>query len=526
MLKQGLVYKSVCVMKYPIGIQSFEKIRTEGYVYVDKTRFIYELADRGCHYFLGRPRRFGKSLLVSTMEAYFSGRKDLFHGLAIETLEKEWTTFPILHLDLNTRNYENRESLLAELNKYLEGWESLYGDRFKDRAPEERLSHIIELAYHQTGKRVVLLVDEYDKPLIQAMGDERLQDEYRNILKAFYSVVKTYDKYIKFGFFTGVSKFGKVSIFSDLNNLQDISMDNRYIDICGITEKEIHSYFGTSVNELAAANGMSHDEVSAKLKEQYDGYHFETDSVGIYNPFSLLNTFAKLKFKDYWFETGTPSFIVRLLQKHKYMLPDLTKERISDDVLNSIDSESRNPIPLIYQSGYLTIKGYDGRFRKYLLGFPNKEVESGFLNYLLPYYTPGRDKSEFDIGNFVNDAECGRPDMFMKRLQSMFADTDYKIVGDAELYFQNALYLIFKIMGFYIDVERTTSNGRMDAVIKTSGYIYIIECKLDKSAKEALAQIDDNDYAAPFEMDKRTLYKIGVNFSSETRGVDGYEIRL
>lgn len=512
------------MMKYPIGIQDFEKIRTEGFVYVDKTRHIYNLADLGCYYFLGRPRRFGKSLLISTMEAYFSGKKELFRGLDIEKLEKEWVSYPILHIDLNTRNYENKDSLLAELNKYLEGWEAIYGDKFKDRAPEERLSHVIELAYKKTGKRVVLLVDEYDKPLIQAMGNESLQDEYRNILKAFYSVVKTYDRYIKFGFFTGVSKFGKVSVFSDLNNLQDISMDNRYIDICGITEDEIHEYFEEPVNELASSNGMSYDEVSAKLKKQYDGYHFKRNSVGIYNPFSLLNTFAKLEFNDYWFETGTPSFIVYLLQRHKYMLPDMTKEKISDDVLNSIDSASKNPIPLIYQSGYLTIKGYDERFKKYLLGFPNKEVENGFLNYLLPYYTPGRDKSEFDIGEFVNDVESGNPEKFMKRLQAMFADTDYKIVGDAELYFQNAMYLIFKVMGFYIDVERTTSNGRMDAVIQTSDYIYIIECKLDNPPTDAICQIDDNGYAAPFAMDKRKLYKIGVSFSSETRGVEDWQI--
>ena len=315
-------------MKYPIGIQNFESLRKDGFLYVDKTRLVYELATDSRYYFLGRPRRFGKSLLISTFEAYFSGKKELFAGLDIEKLEKDWETYPILHLDLNTRKYDTKEALLAELNKNLEAWETVYGDKFKDRAPEERLSHIIEFAYKQTGKRVVLLVDEYDKPLLQTIGNAALQDEYRNILKAFYSVVKTYDKYIKFGFFTGVTKFGKVSVFSDLNNLQDISMDKRYIDVCGITEEEIHRYFEEPLQELAKANGMTYDEAAAKLKEQYDGYHFEYGTEGIYNPFSLLNTFAKQSFKDYWFETGTPTFLVQLLQERKYVLPDLTHEII------------------------------------------------------------------------------------------------------------------------------------------------------------------------------------------------------
>lgn len=512
-------------MKYPIGIQDFAKIRKDGYVYIDKTKLVYDIASLGSYYFLGRPRRFGKSLLISTFEAYFSGKKELFAGLDIEKLEKDWETYPILHLDLNTRKYDTKEAMLAELNKNLEAWETVYGDKFKDRAPEERLSHIIEFAYKQTGKRVVLLVDEYDKPLLQTIGNAALQDEYRNILKAFYSVVKTYDKYIKFGFFTGVTKFGKVSVFSDLNNLQDISMDKRYIDVCGITEEEIHRYFEEPLQELAKANGMTYDEAAAKLKEQYDGYHFEYGTEGIYNPFSLLNTFAKQSFKDYWFETGTPTFLVQLLQERKYVLPDLTHEIISDDVLNSIDSASRNPIPLIYQSGYLTIKGYDSRFKRYRLGFPNNEVETGFLNFLLPYYTPNGDRTEFDISHFVIDVESGNAEQFMRRLQAMLADTDYKIVGDAELYFQNALYLIFKIMGFYVEVERATSDRRMDVLIKTSDYIYIIECKLDKSADDALRQIEENNYAAPFLMDNRKVYKIGVSFSSKTRGVEEWRIK-
>ncbi|WP_288146129.1 ATP-binding protein [Xylanibacter caecicola] len=512
-------------MKYPIGIQSFESLRNDGYVYVDKTALVYKLADTGRYYFLSRPRRFGKSLLISTLEAYFSGKKELFDGLAIEELEKDWTEYPILHLDLNSRLYENADSLRFELNKHLELWERLYGSEFSDRALEERFYHVIMKAYEQTGQRVVILVDEYDKPMLQSIGNEALQDEYRNILKAFYSVLKTQDRYIRFAFLTGVTKFGKVSVFSDLNNLKDISMDERYIDICGITEAEIHRYFEEAIHDLAAKEGIGYEECCDMLKELYDGYHFETGTVGIYNPFSILNTFDSLKFGDYWFETGTPSFLVHLLKQADYNLNNLQKEQVSADVLNSIDSMSRNPIPVIYQSGYLTIKGYDNRFKIYNLGFPNKEVENGFIKYLLPLYTPvGENKTEFFVAGFISDVEKGNPDGFMERLCSLFADSDYRIAGDMEKYFQNSLYLIFKLLGFYTEVERTTSRGRMDVVLKTSDYIYVMELKLDGTAEDALRQIDERGYAAPFMSDGRKLYKIGVNFSSATRGIEKFLI--
>jgi len=343
-------------MKFPIGIQNFESLRNDNYAYVDKTAQIYKLAVTGRYYFLSRPRRFGKSLLISTLEAYFSGKKDLFAGLTIEKMESLWTEYPILHLDLNSRLYENKESLQAELNKHLEIWERRYGDEFKDRALEERFYQVIIKAYEQTGQRVVILVDEYDKPMLQSIGNEMLQDEYRNILKAFYSVLKTLDRYIRFAFLTGVTKFGKVSVFSDLNNLNDISMDRRYIDICGITEKEIHTYFENSLHELTDATGSDYDTVCDKLRQLYDGYHFTSNSIGIYNPFSLLNTFNKSEFGDYWFETGTPSFLVHLLKQSDYNLNNLQEELVSSDLLNSINSMSQNPIPVIYQSGYLTIK--------------------------------------------------------------------------------------------------------------------------------------------------------------------------
>ena len=454
-----------------------------------------------------------------------SGKKELFKGLAIEKLEQKWEEHPILHLDLNTENYKEPDSLRRRLDSTLSYWEQLYGTRAVETSLPLRFEGIVRRACEKTGHRVVILVDEYDKPMLQAIGNETLQAEYRNLLKAFYSVLKSQDRYIKLAFLTGVTKFGKVSVFSDLNNLNDISMDYRYMDICGITDKELHENFDGDVALLGERNGLTKEECYVKLKEQYDGYHFDYDTVGLYNPFSIFNTLSKLKFSDYWFETGTPSFLVYLLKHSNYRLDRITEEQVSGDLLNSIDSMSRNPIPVIYQSGYLTIKGYDDRFGIYRLGFPNKEVETGFIKYLVPFYTPiEEEKTGFLITNFIMDIERGEPDSFMQRLQSMFADTDYKIVGKMELYFQNAMYLVFKMMGFYTDVERTTSNGRIDVVLQTKDYIYVMELKLDGSTDEALCQIEEKGYALPFAKDSRKLYKIGVNFSSETRGIVEWKI--
>lgn len=512
-------------MKYPIGIQDFEKLRTNGYSYVDKSRFVYKLATEGEYYFLSRPRRFGKSLFLSTLEAYFQGKKELFEGLAIYDLETDWKKYPIFHIDLNTANFREKDSLYTVLNDYLTTWECKYGTRESEATLALRFKGVIARAAEKEGCGVVILIDEYDKPILQTLRDPELQAEHRAQLKAFYSVLKTQDRYIKFAFLTGVTKFGKVSVFSDLNNLTDISMDHRYISICGMTEKELLTNFKEGISELAEANGDTEEATIAKLKARYDGYHFEENTIGIYNPFSILNTLSRLRYKDYWFETGTPTFLVDLLKMHNYRLPDMTKERVSDDVINSVDSLSTNPIPVIYQSGYLTIKGYDERFKKYLLGFPNREVEEGFLNFLLPLYTSAGNNSPFLVDEFVQDVESGNPERFMQRMKAFFADTSYQVVGNAELYFQNAMYLVFKIMGFYTQVERPTSDGRIDAIIQTPNYIYVIECKLDRTADEAIKQIENNGYAEPFLMDKRKLYKIGVSFSSETRGVAEYKIK-
>lgn len=511
-------------MKYPIGIQDFVKLRQGGFAYVDKTKFVYKLADEGSYYFLSRPRRFGKSLFLSTLEAYFLGRKELFEGLAIYDMEKEWKSHPIFYIDLNTANFRDENSLYEVLNSHVSVWEEKYGAREYETTLALRFKGVIARAAEKEGRGVVILIDEYDKPILQTLRNQELQEKHRSLLKSFYSVLKTQDRYIRFAFITGVTKFGKVSVFSDLNNLMDISMDQRYISICGMTQNELLYNFREGIEQLGEAYGDTEEETLNKLKIRYDGYHFEEDTVGIYNPFSVLNTLAKLRYKDYWFETGTPTFLVDLLKMHNYRLLDITREKVSGDVINSVDSMSTNPIPVIYQSGYLTIKGYDERFKKYRLGFPNKEVEEGFLNFLLPLYTSAGNNSPFMVDEFVQDVESGNPERFMQRMKAFFADTSYQVVGNAELYFQNAMYLVFKIMGFYTQVERPTSDGRIDAIIQTPDYIYIIECKLDRTADEALRQINDSNYAAPFAMDKRRIYKIGVNFSSQTRGVEQWVI--
>ena len=513
-------------MKYPIGIQSFPDIRERGFVYVDKTAFVYQMALMGKYYFLSRPRRFGKSLLVSTMEAYFLGRKDLFKGLAIEKLETEWKKYPVLHLDLNAGRYGKETDLDDFLNDSLAQWEQIYGSRPTEVNAELRFKGVIRRACEQTGEQVVVLVDEYDKPLLATIDNKPLHDAYRNQLKAFFSVLKSLDACIRFGFITGVSKFSHVSIFSDLNNLDDISMDARYVDICGISEQELHTCFDESIRELASANGITYEETCEKLRKQYDGYHFRENSEGIYNPFSLLNTFAKGAFNDYWFATGTPTFLVKLLQQNDYELHELKGIRVSPRTLNSVTDSHTNPIPVLYQSGYLTIKAYDRNRDRYTLDFPNEEVERGFFDFLLPYYTPmSETKSDSLLERFTDDVCDGKPEQFMQKLQEMFSGKSYMIAGgDKEIHFQNSIYIIFKMLGYNVQVEQTTSQGRMDITVLTKDYIYIIELKLDKTAEEALRQIKDNQYARPFQTDGRKLYLIGVNFSSETRTVEKWVV--
>ena len=506
-------------MLYPIGIQNFEKIRQGGYVYVDKTDLIYKLAKSSQYYFLSRPRRFGKSLLLSTMDAYFQGKKDLFDGLAIASLEKDWVEYPVLHFDLGGANYSDSEALEDKLQKQLDTLEARFGIVNEYKTIPVRFDNIIECAYGKTGRQVVILIDEYDKPIIDNLSRPELREKFRDMLQGFYSVMKVKDEFIRFGFLTGVTKIGKMSVFSGLNNLRDISMDGDYADLCGVSEIDLREYFAESVRELAERNKLSEDDCYRKLALMYDGYHFCEDSVGVYNPFSLLNTFASMRFKEYWFETGTPSFLVEVMRETSYDVTRLSDQEADSSLLTDIN------VPLLYQSGYLTIKDYEPDLQIYHLGFPNLEVRHGFLNFLMPYYTQtNADSPTVLIARMTRDIRSGNPESFMERLDALFARTSYQIQGDCEKDFQYAMYIIFELMGEYVEVERMTSNGRIDVLIQTKEYIYIIEIKINSTADEALGQIEEKGYARPFADDDRKIFKIGVNFSTVDRRIDGWKV--
>lgn len=513
-------------MIYPIGIQNFEKIRTEDFLYVDKTAEIYKLAKEGRYYFLSRPRRFGKSLLVSTMEAYFSGRKELFSGLAIEKLEAEWKQHPVLHLDLSGVSYTDESVLERVLSDKLAKWETLYGAVNTSDILGLRFKEVIEAAYNKTGNQVAILIDEYDKPIIDNLGNEPTLSRLRSTLQGFYSVMKSMDARIRFGFLTGVTKIGKMSVFSGLNNLNDISMIPDYVDICGVSETELHEYFDESISELSSANEMSKEECYVKLKSMYDGYHFCEDSIGIYNPFSLLNTFQNKKFREYWFETGTPGFLVEVMRKTSFDVTTLENQTVDSTLMSNADAIFENPVPYLFQSGYLTITGYNDMFRLYQLGFPNQEVKNGFLNCLLKYYVPmSPDMSGTTlIYQLWHSITEGNPKSFMQILSSLFANTSYQIQGETEKDFQYAMYIISALLGEYVQVERTTSNGRINLIIQTKEFIYIFELKVNADADVALRQIDEKGYARPFEGDSRKLFKIGVNFSTATRRIEDWKI--
>ena len=514
-------------MLYPIGIQNFEDLRNGGYVYVDKTDKIYDLVSTGKYYFLSRPRRFGKSLLVSTMEAYFQGKRELFRGLAMETLEKEWKEYPVLHLDLSGKTYSSQEDLNSSLDRHLNEWEMTYGIDKRYSQPDLRFHDVIEGVYSRTGQKTVILIDEYDKPIIDNLDNSELQEYYRKTLQGLYSVLKSQDGQIRFGFLTGVTKIGKLSVFSGLNNLRDISMLPQYADICGISEADLHRYFGESIGELAAAGGMTEEQCYAKLAEMYDGYHFCEDSDGMYNPFSLLNTFASDKFREYWFETGTPTFLVKLLKQTDYDITRLAENdvEIDSDMISGVNDYINDPIPVLYQSGYLTIKGFDRMFGIYSLGFPNMEVKKAFLKMLLSCYTPVPEKEgNVLISKLYKALVAGKPEDMMRILEGLFARANYQIQGDAEKDFQYAMYIIFELLGEYVQTEKQTSNGRIDILLQTKDYVYIMELKVDGSADEALRQIDEKGYDRPFADDQRKLYRIGVNFSSANRRIEEWKV--
>ena len=514
-------------MIYPIGIQDFENIRRDGYVYVDKTELIHKLSHgSGKYIFLSRPRRFGKSLLVSTMEAYFSGKKELFDGLALADLEKDWIRYPVLRFDLSGKFYTSADALLQQLDMLLTSLENKYGVKKEYDSVDVRFSQIIESAYEQTGQRAVILIDEYDKPIVDNLGNDELADVFRRQLQGFYSVMKAKDGFIQFGFLTGVTKIGKLSVFSGLNNLKDISMDARYTDVCGISEKDLKKYFKESVKELAQANDLSVKACYAELARMYDGYHFCEDAMGVYNPFSLLNTFDSLRFREYWVETGTPSFLVEVMRQTDYDVTSLASEQADSSLLTDIDTAFHNPIPLLYQSGYLTIKDYNKVTGIYTLGFPNLEVKHGFLTFLLNYYTSARGSGNLLIRQMNNDLFTGQPKDFMKRMEAFFARQNYQIQGDAEKDFQYAMSIILQLLSdtLTIRTEGTTAEGRIDILAEVPRFVYIIEIKINDSAEAALQQIEEKGYARQFADDNRKVFKIGIRFSTENRCIDEWKV--
>lgn len=463
-------------------------------------------------------------MLLSTLKAYFEGKKELFEGLAIAELEQAWESCPVLYLDLNVGLYNSVDGLKEALNANLFIWERTYGIAKESEDPAQRFRNIIWSITTKTNKQVAILVDEYDKPLLQAIDNEPLQQDFRNILKAFYSNLKTCDEYIRFAMLTGVSKFSKISLFSDLNNLTDISLDERYADICGLTAEEIDKTFGEHLEYFAQKEGSDKAAVMEQMRQMYDGYHFSRNvSKDMYNPFSVLNALDRCDFDNFWFSTGTPTFLIKLLQNGDYDLQDFSKGELWASDLAAKESLKQEPIAMFYQTGYLTIKGYDKELELFRLGFPNREVEQSFLKFLLPRYTGNTDnRSSVFIGYFVRNLRSGDIESFLNRMKSFFADTPYELIRDLENHYQNVMFTICRLLGYYTKAEYHTSSGRIDMVVKTQQYAYVFEFKFNKTAKEALEQIDTKDYPLPFGADGRKLFKIGINFSKETNNIDEF----
>lgn len=514
------------IRKLPIGIQDFEILRSEDYLYVDKTALAYRLISTGAAYFLSRPRRFGKSLLLSTFKAYFEGKKELFEGLAIGEIEREWKTYPVMHIDLNAEKYENKEHLEGILEKQLLKWEALYGTQPGSTTFALRFMSVIENAYRQTGQRVVVLVDEYDKPLLQTFQNNALQDDFRSTLMAFYTVLKSAGAFLKFVFITGVTKFAQVGVFSTLNHLDDISLSMDYTALCGLTRAEIEANFAPELAELGEANSLTYDETIEELTAQYDGYQFfRVQKEKVFNPFSVLKALKSRAFDNHWFATGTPTFLAKILKETNYDLRNLDGIEVTSASLTDYRVDFSQPVPVIYQSGYLTIKGYNKEFQLYKLGYPNEEVKYGFLNFMTPFYTPlSEAEAPFYIGKFVEEIRAGQTDAFLTRLKAFFADFPYDLNEQKERHYQIVFYLVFKLMGQFVDAEVRSCKGRADAVVKTQDYIYVFEFKLDGSADDALAQIDDRGYLIPYTADGRRLVKVGVSFCAAKRNIDRWLI--
>lgn len=514
-------------LKYPIGIQNFEKIIEGGFVYVDKTQYIKKLLSGGCYYFLSRPRRFGKSLFLSTLQAYFEGKRHLFNGLAIDDADVQWVVRPVIKMSLNTINPDSNEALTNHLDSIFREYEHYYGIELPAENISDRFAAILKAAYFATGLKTAVLIDEYDGPLLSTLNDEILNNSYRETLKSLFSVLKSSDEYIHFAFVTGVSRFSQTSLFSGANNLDDISLMDEYSSICGITEEEINVSLRQGVDEFALKTGKSNGEMMTILKENYDGYHFSAISEDIYNPFSLLHALSKKKITDYWFQSGTPTYLLKVLKRDDFFLPQLDCMESLESNLAAKESYLNHPVSLLYETGYITIKGYDDEKMSYTLGLPNREVAMSFTKALLPIYSGMK---ESDCSNSILHMRSavvdGEAEQFMRLLQTFLKGNPYSNTEIAlrEKFFKNNLYLMLKAIGFFPRNEEETCRARIDVMLRTRQYIYIFELKTDGSAEKAMNQIHDRDYAGPYAHEGRTIIRIAANYSTKDNNIDSWII--
>ena len=511
---------------YPIGIQTFSEIQEGNYLYIDKTEYVYRMTHSSSKYmFLSRPRRFGKSLLTSTLHSYFSGRKELFHGLAIEKLEKEWVEYPVLHFDLSMAKHVDKEGLESLLDFMLAEHERMFSIDTVSENANLRLTNLIKRIYEQTGKKVAVLIDEYDAPLLDVVHEHENLGILRNIMRNFYSPLKACDPYLRYVFLTGITKFSQLSIFSELNNIKNISMDEPYAAICGITEDEMLIQMREDIDNLAIKMEISSEEVVQKLKENYDGYHFTYPSPDIYNPFSLLNAFADGKFNSYWFGSGTPTYLIKMLAKFNVEPSEIGNNHAEVSAFDAPTETMTDIIPLLYQSGYITIKDYDKTLDLYTLDIPNKEVRLGLMKSLLPNYVASKTRETTTMVAYLSrDIRNGDMDAALRRLQTFLSTIPYCDNTRYEGHYQQMFYIIFSLLGNYVDVEVRTPRGRVDMVLRTKTTLYVMELKLDKNADEAMEQIDLKNYPERFALCGLPIVKVAVNFDSERCTIGEWKI--
>lgn len=516
------------IHKYPLSTADFERIRTDGYLYIDKTDYVHALVSNGIFYFLSRPRRFGKSLLLSTLEAYFLGKRHLFKGLALDRLQPgDWNTYPVLRLNLSGKRYADENSLLSELDMHLERWEKEYSITKPRKDIDERFEILIQTVADVSGKKVVVLVDEYDSPLSYSIDNKKLQDHYRDQLHGFYAVLKKTEQHIQFCMLTGVTKFGKVSVFSGLNNLKDITILDAYAGICGITEDELHSDLKSGVTRLAEKEGCSVEEAFGQLKFNYDGYHFSKSLLDIYNPFSLMNALDNSEIASYWCASGMPTLLSKSLRNADYDLKQLNNTQVTKETLENLSVYQTDPVALFYQTGYLTIKEYDAFTQLYTLGYPNREIERGIFNNVLNLYIPSTPYAGADINKMREALLRGNPADFVARLKTYLSGVPSHLrinVSKYENYYHTIFYCIASLIGLDVNVEYNTSRGFIDMLIRTSEYIYVIELKVNGSATLAMRQIEKMGYADQFAADSRTIYLIGLGFSKKTASISSCKI--